>query len=86
MSFFDEIEAVDYLSVIKEFLSQKEIVTNQNLFDFGLAHGFLPPHTKKVLDVLKQSGELEVISMDGEKAKGYYLEDNHVRTVQLKLK
>ncbi|MBI5370475.1 MAG: three-Cys-motif partner protein TcmP [Sphingobacteriales bacterium] len=85
MSFFDEVEVADYLSMIKEFLGQKEVVTNQNLFDFGLTQGFLPPHTKKVLDVLKKNGELELISLDGEKVKGFYLEDNHSRIIQIKL-
>jgi hypothetical protein len=33
---FDEITSVDYSSMLKDFLKSKEIITNQDLFDFGL--------------------------------------------------
>ena len=86
-SFFNEIIAVDYTSMVRDFLKSKPIVTNQNLFDFGLENGFMPTHTKKVLDEMKANGQLaDIISLDGVEARGYYIDDNHNRKVQIKLK
>lgn len=85
-SFFDEITAVDYSSIIKDFLRSRLIITNQDLFDFGLNNGFLPKHTKKALDVLKLDDLIELISLDGEAARSYYIDDNHKKRIQIKLK
>ncbi len=83
---FDEITSVDYSSMMKDFLKSKQVITNQDLFDFGLDSGFLPKHTKKVLDELKHKNLIEVISLDKEDARSYYIDDNHKRKVQIKLK
>lgn len=83
-SMFDEIAAVDYSSMIKDFIKANGKITNQQIFDFGLENGFLPKHTKKVLDQLKDS--IELISMDERPTKGYYIDDNHERKIQIKLK
>lgn len=85
-SFFDEITAVDYTSMVKDFLKSKNVVTNKNLFDFGLENGFLPKHTKRVLDELKIKSQIETISLDGKDVRGYYLDDNNKRLIQIKLK
>ena len=85
-SFFDEITAIDYTSMVKDLLKDKSGATNQNLFDFGLDNGFLPKHTKKVLDELKAMDQIELISLDGQEARSYYIDDNHKRQVQVKLK
>lgn len=85
-SFFDEITAVDYTSMVRDFLKSKPIITNQNLFDFGLENGFLPKHTKRVLDNFKTNNQIELISIDGEAARSYYIDDNHKRRVQIKFK
>lgn len=85
-SFFDEITAVDYTSMVKDFLKSKSVITNQNLFDFGLDNGFLPKHTKRVLDALKSNDQIEVISLDKEEARSYYIDDKHKRNVQIKPK
>lgn len=83
---FDEITAVDYSNVLKDFLKSQSIITNQDLFDFGIENGFLPTHTKKVLDELKVNNLIEIVSLDGENARSYYIDDNHKRKVQIKLK
>lgn len=85
-SMFDEITAVDYLSIVKEFINRKGRVTNQQLFDFGLENGFLPKHTKKVLDHLKKGNLIEFGALDSKPVKGYYLDDNHERKIEVKLK
>lgn len=85
-SMFDEITSVDYPSIIKDFIRAKVNVTNQQLFDFGLENGFLPKHTKKVLDELKKNNLLEISALDSELARGFYIDDNHVRKIQIKLK
>ena len=84
--FFDEATAVDYTSMIKDFIKSKPIITNQHLFDFGLESGFLPKHTKRVLDELRNTNQIEIISLDGKEARSYYIDDNHTRKVQIKLK
>ncbi|MDP4283148.1 MAG: three-Cys-motif partner protein TcmP [Bacteroidota bacterium] len=85
-SFFDEVTAVDYSSMILDFLKSKTIVTNQDLFDFGLDCGFLPKHTKKALDELKSKEKIFPISLDNLPVKGYYIDDNHSRKIQIKIK
>jgi hypothetical protein len=85
-TFFDEATAVDYSSMIKDFLKSRIVITNQDLFDFGLENGFLPKHTKKVLDELKTTNQIEIISLDGEEARSFYLDDNHKRKIQIKIK
>ena len=85
-SFFDEITAVDYTSMVKDFLKSKSVITNQNLFDFGLDNGFLPKPTKRVLDALKSNDQIEVISLDKEEARSFYIDDKHKRKVQIKPK
>lgn len=85
-SIFDEISATNYLDIIKEFIKQKGQVTNQQLFDFGLDNGFLPKHTKKVLDQLKKQNLLEIIALDKMPVKGFYLDDNHDRKIKINLK
>jgi three-Cys-motif partner protein len=85
-TFFDEISAADYTSMVKDFLKCKLVITNQDLFDFGLNNGFLPKHTKRVLDDLKIKNQIELVSLDGKDVKGYYIEDNHIRRIQINLK
>ena len=84
-SFFDEITAVDYTSMVKDFL-KKDGRTNQELFDFALDNGFLPKHMKKVLDELKAKDQIEIISLDGGEPRSYYIDDNHKRRIMIKLK
>jgi len=83
-SIFDEITAVDYTSMVRDFLESRSIITNQDLFDFGLDNGFLPKHTKRVLDDLKTNNQIELVSLDREPARSYYIDDNHKRKVQIK--
>jgi hypothetical protein len=85
ISMFDEISAVDYSSMVKDFIKEKGHVTNQQLFDFGLENGFLPKHTKKVLDELKKNNLLELSSSDGDAIRGYYIEDEHNRKIKIKM-
>lgn len=74
--FFSEIELSGYEKKVKDYLSGSEYKTNSDIYLFGLENDFLPKHTKSVLDELKKKGsELEVISLDGESVRGYYIGD-----------
>ncbi len=84
-SMFDEISSVDYVSMVEEYLKQNTSVTNQEMFDFGLYNGFLPKHTKKVLDYFKSQNRLQCTSLDNKDVRGYYIDDNHIRKIRIKL-
>lgn len=84
-SLFDNIDHEDYTHLLYEELRTKKMLTNQEIFDFGLANNHLPKHSKKVLDELKKEYKIEVIDENGVKALGYYLEDNHEKNIKIKL-
>lgn len=83
---FDAVAALDYSAMVFDFLKMNQSATNQDLFDFGLENGFLPRHTKKVLDEMQRQNKIELISLDNEPVNGYYIEDNHKRRINIKLK
>ncbi len=85
-SMFNAITEVDYSSQVEEFLKIKKNVTNQELFDFGLERGFLPKHTKLVLDNLKKADKIIFKSLDSKPALGYYIDDKHERRIEIKIK
>jgi three-Cys-motif partner protein len=85
-SMFDAITEVDYGSQVEDFLKRKKATTNQELFDFGLEKGFLPKHTKNVLDNLKKSDKITLESLDYKPALGYYIDDKSERKIQVKIK
>jgi three-Cys-motif partner protein len=86
LTMFDAITEVDYVSEIIDYLSKKIMATNQELFDFGLEKGFLPKHTKLVLDSLMRQGKIVRESLDGSPALGYYIDDKHTRKISVRLK
>ena len=53
---------------LREFLSNSER-SNGEVFEFTLACGFLPKHTKEVFDDLQKRGELSVLTSIGEKIR-----------------
>lgn len=84
-SMFDAVTEVDYLSQLEEYLRKVGSMTNIELLDFGLENGFLPKHTKKVLDLLNKSDKIIVESLDGKALLGYYI-DNSTRKISVKIK
>lgn len=75
-SFFSELELSGYKQKVQAFIESSEYRTNHELYYFGLENGFLPKHTKSILDDFKKAGvEIEIVSLDGKTAKGYYLSD-----------
>jgi len=84
-SMFDAVTEVDYLSQLEEYLRKVGSMTNIELLDFGLENGFLPKHTKKVLDLLNKSDKIIVESLDGKAVLGYYI-DNSTRKISVKIK
>lgn len=75
----------DYPDLLKAELVQRDGMLNAELRDFGLGQGYLPKHTKALLEQWLKEGILEVIALDGLPVKGLYL-DNEERKVKIKLK
>lgn len=75
----------DYPELLKGELFQRSGMLNAELRDFGLGQGYLPKHTKALLEQWLKEGILEVIALDGLLVKGLYL-DNEERKVKIKLK
>jgi three-Cys-motif partner protein len=76
-SLFENIDHEDYASVLLKKITAKKIMTNQEVFDFGLENNHLPKHTRKVLAEFKKNNIIDVISETGNPSPAYYLEDNH---------
>jgi three-Cys-motif partner protein len=82
---FEDITETGYIDKVLSLLESNPDNTNMDLFEFGLENNFLPKHTKKALDRIKEKHEIEVVSLDGKKAMSYYLA-NKSRLVNIKLK
>lgn len=82
---FDELEISGYRDKVLNYLLSDKTVTNHDLVDFGLAHNFLPKHTKAMLDELKKKYTIDIISLDGDPASSYYL-GNEKRVVNIQIK
>lgn len=84
-SLFDGYQHSDYPDLLRAELTQRDGMTNADLKLFGLEQGYLPKHTKELLQQWKDKGILELESFDGFPVKGFYL-DNDKRTIKIKLK
>ncbi len=83
LDLFTEIEISSYDKKLINFIKVNGGATNFQLADFGYENNFLPTHTKKILDGVKE--QLEIISNDNKPARGYYLGDES-RNVTIKFK
>jgi three-Cys-motif partner protein len=70
---FSEIQLSGYPQKLTSFISSAEYRTNSELYRFGLENGFLPKHTNDLLREWKKEEKIEVISLDGKPAKGFYI-------------
>lgn len=73
LNLFDEIEISNYDQKVVDFIKKHNQVTNTELTDFGYENNFLPTHTKKILDQIKE--QLVIISNDDKPARSFYLGD-----------
>ena len=83
-SLFDGYQHSDYPDLVKAEIKQRGGMTNGELNLFGLEQGYLPKHTKELLDQWAKQGILEVEPLDGKSVKGYYL-DNYKRRINVRL-
>ena len=81
---FNELEVSAYDQKVLKFLLSNDGATNSELLDFGLHNNFLPKHTKAVLDELKKTRKIEIISLDNKPAISYYI-GNEERLVKIKI-
>jgi three-Cys-motif partner protein len=85
LTFFSEIELSQYPQKLWAYIKSENYRTNAELFLFGLENGFLPKHTKSVLDNWKNSGQnFDVVGLDGKPVRGYYI-DNAERRVGFRI-
>ncbi|MCL4282140.1 MAG: three-Cys-motif partner protein TcmP [Flavobacteriales bacterium] len=82
---FDGYQHSDYPDLVKAELFQRGGMTNAELKLFGLELGYLPKHSKELLQQWKDQGILEVEALDELSVKGFYL-DNDKRRIKIKLK
>jgi three-Cys-motif partner protein len=82
---FSEIQLSGYPQKLRDFISSGNSRTNSELYKFGLENGFLPKHTNEILKGWKSDGSLEVFSLDGKPAKGFYIQYNPERRVAFKI-
>lgn len=73
LSLFSEVELDDYETKLRNFIFDPNGKTNEEILDFGYESGFLPRHSNAVLK--KISYGIELTSLDGKDARGYYLSD-----------
>ncbi|MEO6978719.1 MAG: three-Cys-motif partner protein TcmP [Mucilaginibacter sp.] len=83
-SMFEVVEVSNYNELVHKFIKTNKIVTNGQLLDFGLDNGYLPKHTKMVLDSLKSTNKISLTSLDNQPALGWYI-DNDQRKIQVSL-
>lgn len=83
-SLFATLAVDSYQGQLYKYI-RSDNITNHDLFDFGLANRHLPKHTNLILKNMDKNGEIEVISIDGSEAKGFYIGDPK-RTVVIKMK
>ena len=83
-SMFNIIEVSNYNELVFEYIKNNTAVTNLQLLDFGLDNGYLPKHTKSVLDNLKSLNKIRLTSLDNTPALGWYI-DNDKRKIQVSL-
>jgi len=85
-SFFSEIELSGYPQKLLAFINSDEHRTNIELHRFGLENGFLPQHTNDILRHWKKDNpHFEVVSLDGQPVRGFYIEYDSPRRVGFKL-
>jgi three-Cys-motif partner protein len=86
ISLFDETELSGYHQKLLAFIDSADYRTNTELYLFGLENGFLPKHTKGVLDGWKKNEtKFEVVALDNKPVRGYYIEYNSERRVAFRL-
>ncbi|MBU2537722.1 MAG: three-Cys-motif partner protein TcmP [Proteobacteria bacterium] len=77
-SLFSGVQHSEYPQKLLKFIQNNESVTNKQVYLFGLENGYLPKHSNEVLKSMTQgANKLEVISLDGEPAKGFYISYKH---------
>lgn len=84
-SLFDGPQHSEYPDLVRAELLKSGGMTNAELKMFGLQMGFLPKHTKELLEQWDNQGIIAVEALDELPVKGYYL-DNATRRIKIKLK
>jgi hypothetical protein len=84
LSFFNEIELTGYRGKLIEYIESADYRTNIEIYRFGLENGFLPKHTKDILESWRKLDNFHVFSLDGKIVRGFYISYNPDRKVGYK--
>ena len=88
LSFLNEAEISGYAKNLENYILESNHRTNQEIFNFGLEYGFLPKHSKKVLEKLEKNHiGFEIFSLDNQaiRRSAMYLGDR-TRKVGIRIK
>lgn len=85
LGLFDEIILSGYDDLLKNFIINSTGKTNSEVKDFGYENGFLPKHSRDILQTLLKREIIECISLDGKNVGGFYLDDSK-RKILIKMK
>ena len=76
LGLFEEVHLSNYDHKLKKYIIESDGRTNHDIADYGYNEGFLPKHSNAILKGLLKSNEIEIISRDGGKPAGFYLDRN----------
>jgi three-Cys-motif partner protein len=85
LGLFDEIILSGYDNLLRDFIFNSVGKTNSEVKDFGYENGFLPKHSRDILQVLLKKEIIERISLDGKDVSGFYI-DGSKRKILIKRK
>lgn len=68
---FSDVIFSPYVDKVRNFLNSSKTLTNSDFYLYGLENGYLPKHTKKVLDSLSKEKPIRMCESDGTTVRGY---------------
>ena len=80
-------ELTDFPTEVRKYIKNNPKCSNRDLYEFGLTHGYLPKHMRKILLQFLAEGILQVTSDSQEKVpKGaFYLSYNNHSPFETKM-
>ena len=76
LGLFEEFHLSNYDQKLKKYIIESDGKTNLDITEYGYNEGFLPKHSNAILKGLLKSKVIEIISLDGGKPAGFYLDRN----------
>ncbi len=80
----DELEISGYRQNLWNFIQEQR--TNEDIYKFGLEHGFLPKHTNDILRKWANEDKIEIVYPENLTRKGYFIQYKPKQTVYFRAK